>query len=339
MPEVTDSGGSWRLVVIGNLQGRLDDLQIRKEKGDSDAATRLADLMAPERKLSELLVRARNDDNAAKEVARIHQQEKRLDSRRERGDTFKYFDLLAEFGRRNELQIRANSGDDHASYFLAELLARPDLDLLRTRAAAGNVEAARKLPDALVRVGLLGELRDLADSGNRHAIWALNWELAKHKKVDELRSRADSGDKDAAEKLATVLADAGNLAELLDRTRRGDSAAAKTLYATLGRLGQLEELRVHANRGDRYARDELIHALSRHPDWEMVRALALSGDQYASDAIEYARTRPALGIEHHIAPIVEWIVLAASSGSWAGSLQIASRPFIEICPARTADWG
>jgi hypothetical protein len=318
MSNVTDSEGSWRLVVVGNLQGRLDDLRMREENGDRDAAKRLADLMAPERKLGELLVRARKDDDAAKEIAEIHGQEKRLDSRLARGDTFNYFDLLAKFGRRNELQIRADSGEDHASYFLAHLLAIQDLDALRTRAAEGDVHAARRLPGALAQAGLLDELRDLADSGNNDAVSTLDQELVRHGQVDELRSRADSGDQYAAEKLARVLADAGNLGELRDRARHGDRAAAKALYAALGRGGHLEELRVYANLGDRCARDELIHALPRHLDWEVVRALALSGDQYASDAIEYWRTRPARGIEHHIVPIVEWVALTAASGVVGG---------------------
>jgi len=96
------------------------------------------------------------------------------------------------------------------------LVERGDLDGLRARADAGDLDAAERLADR----GDLDGLRDLADAGHGYAADRLAGRLADRGDLDGLRALADAGYDDAT--VRPQLADL--LADLLIKQGRGEEA-------------------------------------------------------------------------------------------------------------------
>ena len=158
-----------------------------------------------------------------------------------------------------------------------------DLDELRTRADAGDLEAALQLAELLAKRGDLDELRSPADAGDRSAALQLAELLAKRGDLDELRTRADAGDRSAALQLAELLAGAGDLDELRTRADAGDGSAASRLAELLAERGDLDELRTRADAdlGDVSAASQLAGLLAERGDldeaMQILCALAAAG--------------------------------------------------------------
>ena len=155
--------------------------------------------------------------------------------------------LLAERGDLEELRTRADAGDVDAALLLARLLAeRGDLEELRARADAGD---GRRLaagsacwPSAATWTGHA----DTAGPGRRRRRcrlpggWPNCWPTAGT--WSELRALADAGNEGAAGQLARLLAERGDLdGELRARADAGDRDAAVRLAELLAKRGDLDE--------------------------------------------------------------------------------------------------
>ena len=206
-------------------------------------------------------------------------------------------DLLAERGEVDGLRARTDAGDEHAAVVLVDLLAeRGDVDGLRARADADadDFYAARRLADLLAERGDLdGAVQILgsrADAGNRMAVTWLTRMLARRGDVERLRARADAGDGEAAWRLAEVLAGRGDLdgAEQILRPHAdaGDQNAAVVLADLLAERGDLDALRALANAGDEHAAEKLADLLAERGDLDgaerILGSLADAGDEHAA---------------------------------------------------------
>ncbi|MBB4754212.1 NACHT domain-containing protein [Actinoplanes lobatus] len=144
------------------------------------------------------------------------------------------------------LRARAAAGDVAAARTLAELLAdRGDLDgaigVLRGFADR-DASAADRLVDLLVLGERTGELRARAEAGDANADhWLLVVLLRQGGGVDEVRARADAGDRDAAVALALFLVEQGDLGALRARSDGGDRVASRHLADALARGGEVDE--------------------------------------------------------------------------------------------------
>jgi hypothetical protein len=171
LSHVRDSGDAVRLA--GSAAGRMlyryaiPLYRHAADAGDSDAARRLAELLAARGDLEEL--RARVDVDAGDwEAARW------------------LAELLRERGDLEELRARADAGDGPAAGQLAELLReRGDLDGLRARADAGDWHAAIWLAALLRERGDLEELRARVDAGDGYAAGQLVALLAQQERGEE----------------------------------------------------------------------------------------------------------------------------------------------------------
>lgn len=99
-------------------------------------------------------------------------------------------DLLARLGHIEELRVRADTGDTHAAIALAGVLANEGntddaLNLLRTRADAGQMPDTKLMPDAgqmpaaIALASLLAHLGRLDDLRARR-----RWRLARGRPID-----------------------------------------------------------------------------------------------------------------------------------------------------------
>ena len=191
---------------------------------------------------------------------------------------------LAERGDLDGLRARADAGDMNAAFQLARLLEeRGDLDgatrVLRALADAGVLDAASWLADLLRERGdldgLTQVLRARADAGDRDAAAQLPKLLAERGDLDGLRARADAGDMNAAFQLASVLAERGDLDGATQVLRAladaGDRDAASWLARLLAERGDLDGLRARADAGDMNAALWLVRLLAPRSDPDGLR--------------------------------------------------------------------
>jgi hypothetical protein len=138
-----------RLVVLLAKHGRIDELRWRADAGDLQASWRLVVKLAEQQDIVQLRRRADSGEEiAARWLA----------------------DLLSEQERAEELAAWADSGNTHAAMALAALLVKRDevpaaSAVLRRRADAGDLRAARRLIDLLSEHELLDELKQETNAG------------------------------------------------------------------------------------------------------------------------------------------------------------------------------
>ncbi len=186
---VGDRFAAEQLAELLRERGDLDGLRARADAGDSSAAILLANLL-----------RERGDQDRAEQV------------RMQPGGNDA--DPLDKDGDVDQLRARADVGDIHASWKLAELLRKHgDLDgaeqAMGAVADAGIADAAGMLAGWLRERGDLDQLRARADAGDRYAIYGLAQLLHERGDVDGLRAQVDAGDRAAAGPLADLLAEQG----------------------------------------------------------------------------------------------------------------------------------
>ncbi|MBO3739202.1 NACHT domain-containing protein [Actinoplanes flavus] len=139
-------------------------------------------------------------------------------------------------------------------------------DVLRARAATGDVAAARTLAEVLAGRGELdqaiGVLHGIADRDSSAADQLITL-LVSHRRAGELRARADAGDTNAAHGWCAVLLREGRLDEVRSRADSGEVEAGTALAGFLAEQGDIDGLRERADGGDRIAARYLAVALAR----------------------------------------------------------------------------
>lgn len=197
---------------------------------------------------------------------------------------------LRDRGEVAELHRRAVAGDQFALLqWFEHLKERQRLDeaiaVLRPLSDAGNPNARWMLIVAMTELGLVDDVRRLADSGDVQAAESLARLFDRLGRPDEaldvLRALADAGNLDAEESLAWRLAEQGRLDELARRAEAGDPHAAISLYGLSANAGRIDDLRRAADRGDAFAITELIGVLERDGSTDALRAWAVTGDSHA----------------------------------------------------------
>jgi hypothetical protein len=163
--------------------------------------------------------------------------------------------LLAENGEIEQLEIRADHGDDYAAQRLIEILVkREDTVALGRRTKMGDQTARKSLIEILTRNASVDELADLADSGDVQAGLRLVELLVDLEDLEFLDEIADRGDSlfshYAARLLAELLTDQGEIDHLAARAARGDRLAAQHLNLFLVDRGDAESLQQRAIAAD-----------------------------------------------------------------------------------------
>ncbi|MFI7455502.1 hypothetical protein ACIBQX_49145 [Nonomuraea sp. NPDC049714] len=267
----------WLALLLAS-QRRVEELRVRADASDGAAAERLAELLAVQGRIEEALTLWRTSADVGNKFAA-----QQLAS------------LLASQGNVQELRARADAGDGAAVISVVGLLAAQGhleeaLALAHARAAAGDEDAvellAGLLAELLVVRGRVEELRARADAGDGAAICRLAELLASQGRTEEalapLRVRADAGDRSIAVRLAKLLAEQGRVEELCARADAGDRAAANRLAEVLAEEGRVEELRARVDAGDGFAAERLANALERWgrvEEAEQVRRFGLSAEE------------------------------------------------------------
>jgi hypothetical protein len=209
----------------------------------------------------------------------------------DRGDPDGAAQILRARRDLDQLRTRADAGDGDAAWELTGLpQQRGDLDGLRARADAGDRAAAGRLADLPEERGDLDGaarlLRAQADAGDRFAAGRLANLLQQQGDLDGLRARADAGDGEAAWRLAGLLEEHGDLDGTVQVLRAladaGDREAADWLARLLSQAGDLDQLRARADAGDREAARRLAGRLSQAGDLDQLRARAQAGDGEAA---------------------------------------------------------
>jgi hypothetical protein len=213
----------------------------------------------------------------------------------DRGDPDGAAQILRARRDLDQLRTRADAGDGDAAWELTGLpQQRGDLDGLRARADAGDRAAAGRLADLPEERGDLDGaarlLRAQADAGDRFAAGRLANLLQQQGDLDGLRARADAGDGEAAWRLAGLLEEHGDLDGAVQVLRAladaGNETAAWRLAGLLEEHGDLDGtvqvLRALADAGDSAAAGQLAGLLSQAGDLDGLRALADAGDAYAA---------------------------------------------------------
>ena len=325
-----DRHAAWGLAELLANRGDVDGLRTCADTGNWEAARLLAELLAQRGDVDGLRARADTGDRKAARLLAIELADRGdvdgLRARADTGDAFaplwlaelladrgdldraeqvmharadtrgvwdaeKLAELLAQRGDVDGLRTRADAGDWEAARLLAELLAdRGDMDGLRARGDTGDVWAAKKLADRgdLDRAEQVMHAR--ADTGDLEAAGLLAELLAQRGDVDGLRTRADTGDEAAAGLLAELLADRGDVDGLRTRADTGDRAAAWRLAGLLADRGDLDRaeqvMRAAADAGDRDAAWRLAELLADRGDLDraeqVMRAAADAGDWHAA---------------------------------------------------------
>ncbi|MGW0593796.1 hypothetical protein [Streptosporangium sp. NPDC002607] len=289
----TDGEAKQVLNTVLADRGALDELATRARHGDSDAARKLAHVLAD-----------RGDGEGAWRVLR----EAGMD--RHRRITSIHDELTVDL---DELGERAAAGDGTAASRLASaLVRRGDLGRLRSRAGDGDSQAAFRLVDALLHRGDVDELRSLADGDHWYAAQELADVLVYRGRVDELIVRADSGDDNASRRLLDLLVHRGDLDALRRRADSGDEdagrrwlesvadrgdadrlraraghdfGASRRLADVLTDRGEIDELRARADNHDYNSAQRLAELLADRGDLDGLRARADAGDMLARLAL------------------------------------------------------
>jgi hypothetical protein len=170
---------------------------------------------------------------------------------------------LAENDQADELDERAEAGDEHARRQLASWLSdrvrtEEAIEVVRPLADAGDDAAELWLARWLADGDHLGELRQRVASGSYPALHELARWLAGHEHLDELRALVV----DHWELLAGWLARQHGMRVVRLRAELGDDAARRTLEVWLARL------RERAEAGDEHA----LGFLAENPDWQQLLA-------------------------------------------------------------------
>ncbi|WP_157880642.1 hypothetical protein [Streptomyces sp. Root1310] len=247
------------LISQGEHQDAMSVLRVYTGEDDLYPVWRLAELLADEDEELELRTLAGTHASAKWHLARLlsrRQDRSRLTALAERDDASarwwlteldsdgqptptlrallgtaprqairRYAQLLAETGRIDELQRRADAGEATMSEVLSGVLARQgDVEALRRR-AEGDLDMLARLADLYRDRGEVEQLRELADgtdglktsiAGSRLAELLVDLGLEQ-----ELRARVDAGDFHAARELAHLLELQGRSEEAAGLRRYG----------------------------------------------------------------------------------------------------------------------
>jgi hypothetical protein len=202
-------------------------------------------------------------------------------------------DRLAHQTYLDHLRRRTRAGDVRAAMTLAGLLigggqVDQAITILRTRADAGDRDAARQLNDLLARHNRTEDLRQRADAGDQHAARRLAAVLADGGQVDQaitiLRTRGGTRDPDAARQLRDLLIQHNRIDDLGELADAGDWQAAERLIDLLVKDGRIEDLRLRAER-DWMARRRLAELLARDGRVGDLRERADAGDSAAAQKL------------------------------------------------------
>jgi hypothetical protein len=181
------------------------------------------------------------------------------------GDAAQWWEAycLAQNDEVDELRRRADNGDNHARWQLAQWLAERGraheaVVVIRPLADAGEDIAQLWLARWLADCSQLSELRQRADAGNDHALQELGKWLADHRQFDKLREFIT-----AKEGRLSRLRPSGDVDVLRVFADLGDDDARRSLAGWLARRGQIDELRRRGNAGDEHARQQLAGPLNR----------------------------------------------------------------------------
>jgi hypothetical protein len=205
-------------------RGDLDELAARAQRGNPDAARKLAHVLGD-----------RGDPDGAWQVLREAGEDRRWRV------TSIHDELVVDL---DELRVRADQDDGVAAARLASaLIRRGDIDQLRTRADLGDGHAVSTLAKAFVHCGEIDDLRALADAGHWTAAEKLADVLVYRGQVDELTIRADSGDDRANERLLDLLVHRGDLDALRRRANADDLGAVTRWNDMIADRGDIEPLR------------------------------------------------------------------------------------------------
>ncbi|MEO3797437.1 hypothetical protein ABGB14_45165 [Nonomuraea sp. B10E15] len=269
---VEDAGdveASWSLSELLFRLNHAEELRIRAQAGDQDAALRLTCLAS----IAELRGRVDNGDpDAGWPLAKLLEdqgnQAEALRFYRQLTDTghkqapWHLARLLAERGEFEELQIRANAGDKDAERHLVPVMATLGLEEeLRKRVQAGDSKALHYLIDLLARLGREEEAARLhigqastqdnppgytppPQEANNDISWHSARFMARHDREEKLRERADAGDESAARWLARLLASRQDREGLRVRGAAGDLDASYWLIKLARRFGTDEDIRL-----------------------------------------------------------------------------------------------
>ncbi|GIH11197.1 hypothetical protein Rhe02_92640 [Rhizocola hellebori] len=274
---------------------QLQDLRIRADAGDFDAARRLATLLRSRGLAAELreranrghafaavqlsaLLREGGDPDGAVAVLRAHAD-------RDHQSAEQLASLLRELGDVEQLRQRVGVGDLAAGLQLAGLLRqRGDLAeavaVLRPFAETDWTAAERLAALLLEQDDVEGAIVVL----RRHADY--EWEATRtlanvleHRgdlagAIDAVRLFADRPHWQAPELLARLLQQQGDVEQLRQRADGGDIKAAEQLAVLLLERGHVDQLRHRADQGDNMAAKRLASWLWERGDVEQLRQWA-----------------------------------------------------------------
>jgi hypothetical protein len=291
---------AWRLAHLLFEQGRIDDLRVRAEAGDTNAACFAANGLAEQGQIEDAvaMLRAHGDTTHVHGLWSIVEWLIDPDERLQdamailrvftgEGDLYpirRLADLLARCGEVEELRDLASTYES-AAWQLAKLLAqRGETEELRVRAEQGDFSATWWLTEMRTGHHPGAELRLLLDSASPNAAARYADLLAEHGEVEELRARADAGNTYMASRLADLLAQRGELEELRTRAEYDMDAVARLAELFVAR-GEAQELRdlddTGGHRAD-IASAQLAELLVKQGNEDELRARMDAGDLNAS---------------------------------------------------------
>jgi hypothetical protein len=270
--------GAVALDDLLTVHGRIDQLRARAEGGDSDAARRLAGLLARQGRVDDAIATLRTWTDAG-----VHQREAE-----------QLADLLIAQGRIDDLRARAEGGDLNAADRLALHLAQQgkvnDAIAILQPLADTHVwtVANKRLAELLALHGYIDELRVRAERDGFAKAQLVDY-LAQEGCDDELWTLAESGDSYADKRVTELLARQGRFIDVAHLRPYGrgspdDDAQLADLLATQGRVDEaIAILRSHRDTNQyRYVADKLNELLASHGRIDELRARADAGDHYAS---------------------------------------------------------
>lgn len=165
-----------RLAELLRELGRVDALRARSEAGDDRAGQHLGELLIEQGHVDEAIAVLRTTIHGDVTLVDLLVKLERVDELRalvESGNARTAADalarLLAAQGRIDEAITVLENDEARSGYssgqVLVDLLAERGVDALRTSADAGNMAAANRLADTLIKLGAIDELRADVDAG------------------------------------------------------------------------------------------------------------------------------------------------------------------------------
>jgi thioredoxin-like negative regulator of GroEL len=287
---------------------RLEHLRALASAGDGNAANSLADLLAGQGQVDDAIAVLRpyaaGDQLVTERVVALLTEQGRVDDAivvlRTRADARDWgaapllAELLARYGRLDELRARAETGDADARRQIADLLAEDGrVDELQARADTGDREALKRLVTLLAEQGHTDDaIAILMPHSNvpvhRHQLVKL---LGQEGRVEELQALAHNWD--AAEQLAGLLAEQGRIDNAIAVVRPHAEAhtgdAPWRLDDLLAQQGNVQELRARADGGELSAIRRLADLFAQQGRIEdaiaIVGPLGNSGDEWAGERL------------------------------------------------------